>query len=60
MRASWYEKTGPALDVLQTGELETPEASNSEVRIKIFSSGVNPADVKLRSVNLAMVIILIE
>ena len=49
MRASWYEKTGPALDVLQTGELETPEASNSEVRIKIFSSGVNPADVKLRS-----------
>ena len=49
MRASWYEKTGPARDVLQIGEMETPEACDNEVRIKIFASGVNPADVKLRS-----------
>ena len=49
MRASWYEKTGPAIDVLQIGKMETPEASDNEVRIKIFASGVNPADVKLRS-----------
>ena len=49
MRASWYEKTGPAIDVLQIGKMETPEACDNEVRIKIFASGVNPADVKLRS-----------
>ena len=49
MRASWYEKTGPALDVLQIGEMATPDVSDNEVRIKIFASGVNPADVKLRS-----------
>jgi len=49
MRASWYEKPGPAIDVLQIGKMETPEACNNEVRIKIFASGVNPADVKLRS-----------
>ena len=42
MRASWYEKTGPAIDVLQIGKMETPEACDNEVRIKIFASGVNP------------------
>ena len=49
MRASWYEKTGPTTDVLRIGELETPEASDNEVRGKVSSSGVNPADIKLRS-----------
>ena len=49
MRASWYEKTGPALNVLQIGDMATPEVYDNEVRIKIFASGVNPADVKLRS-----------
>ena len=49
MKACWYEKTGPARKVLQFGEIETPVAKASEARIKIYASGINPADVKLRS-----------
>ena len=49
MKACWYEKTGPAKDVLQFGNIETPVAKAGEARIKIYASGINPADVKLRS-----------
>ena len=49
MKACWYEKTGPARDVLQFGNIETPVAKAGEARIKIYASGINPADVKLRS-----------
>jgi NADPH2:quinone reductase len=49
MKACWYEKTGPARKVLQFGDIETPDAKEGEARIKIYASGINPADVKLRS-----------
>ena len=49
MKACWYEKTGPARNVLQFGDIETPVAKEGEARIKIYASGINPADVKLRS-----------
>jgi NADPH2:quinone reductase len=49
MRASWYSKTGPAVEVIKIGEIETPNADEGEVRVKLHASGVNPADVKLRS-----------
>ena len=49
MRAAWYEKKGPAADVLEVGEMPTPEAGPREVRIRLHASGVNPADVKLRA-----------
>lgn len=48
MKAVWYDELGPARDVLQTGELDTPEAGPGEVRVELHASGVNPADVKRR------------
>jgi NADPH2:quinone reductase len=49
MKASWYEKNGPAREVLQVGELDTPEAGPGEVRVRIAWAGVNPSDVKRRA-----------
>lgn len=49
MRAAWYENKGLAEDVLKRGNMPTPEAGPGEVRIRLAASGVNPADVKLRS-----------
>jgi NADPH2:quinone reductase len=48
MRAAWYERTGPAREVLQVGELPTPEPGAGEVRVRLVTSGVNPSDVKTR------------
>ena len=48
MRAAYYEKTGPAREVLRVGELETPVPGPGEVRVRIRASGVNPSDVKNR------------
>ncbi len=49
MRAAWYEKQGPAAEVIQVGELPTPEAGPGEVRVKLAYSGVNPSDTKRRT-----------
>ncbi len=49
MRAVWYEKLGPARDVLKIGERETPSPGVGEVRVRIHTSGINPSDVKRRS-----------
>jgi NADPH2:quinone reductase len=49
MLASWYEKKGPAVDVLQVGELPDPEPGPGEVRVRVNVSGVNPGDTKKRS-----------
>jgi NADPH2:quinone reductase len=48
MRAAWYEKQGPAAEVIQVGELPTPEPGLGEVRVKLAFSGVNPSDTKRR------------
>jgi NADPH2:quinone reductase len=48
LRAAYYEKTGPAREVLRLGELETPEPGPGEVRVRVRASGVNPSDVKNR------------
>ncbi len=48
MRAAYYEKNGSAREVLRVGEVETPQASPGEVRVKLATSGVNPSDVKSR------------
>jgi NADPH2:quinone reductase len=48
LRAAFYEKTGPAREVLRLGELETPEPGPGEVRVRVRASGVNPSDVKNR------------
>jgi NADPH:quinone reductase len=49
MKAVWYERTGAASDVLSFGEMPTPLAGPGEVRIRLETSGVNPADVGRRS-----------
>ena len=49
MRAVFYERNGPARDVLKLGEFDTPRPGPGEVRIKLATSGVNPSDVKARS-----------
>jgi NADPH:quinone reductase len=48
MRAAWYERKGPAREVLQVGEMPTPEAGPGEVRVRVHASGVNPSDTKNR------------
>jgi len=48
MKAAWYEKQGPARDVLKIGEMDDPQPLAGEVRIRIAYSGVNPGDVKKR------------
>jgi NADPH2:quinone reductase len=48
MKAAWYEQTGPPEEVLRVGELADPAPGEGEVRIRIFSSGINPGDVKKR------------
>jgi NADPH:quinone reductase len=49
MQAVFYERTGPAGEVLTSGELPTPSAGPGEVRVKVAWSGVNPSDVKSRA-----------
>jgi len=44
MRAVWYDRQGPAAEVLVVGELPTPEAAAYEVRVKLEAAGVNPSD----------------
>lgn len=48
MKAAFYERTGPAGEVLQLGDLPDPVAGPGEVRVKLLWSGVNPSDVKSR------------
>ena len=48
MRAAWYEKQGPARDVLVVGETPDPRPAAGEVRIRIAASGINPGDIKKR------------
>jgi len=49
MRAAWYDKNGPAADVLKVGEMEAPEPGPGEVRVRVVASGLNPTDVKSRA-----------
>lgn len=44
MRAVWYDRQGPANDVLVYGELPTPEPGAYEVRVRLEAAGVNPSD----------------
>ena len=48
MKAAWYEKQGPARDVLIVANMDDPLPRTGEVRIRLAFSGVNPGDVKKR------------
>lgn len=49
MLAAWYDRPGPAADVLQVGELPDPRPGHGEVRVAVRVSGVNPGDTKKRA-----------
>jgi NADPH:quinone reductase len=49
MRAARYQRSGPASEVIEVTEVETPEPGPGEVRVRIAFSGVNPTDWKSRS-----------
>ncbi|MHB9861864.1 NADPH:quinone reductase [Streptomyces sp. YIM S03343] len=48
MIASWYDRQGPAAEVLQVGELPDPTPGPGEVRVRVTVSGVNPGETKKR------------
>jgi NADPH2:quinone reductase len=48
MKAAFYTKQGLAHDVLEIGDVPTPEPGPGEVRVKVTTSGVNPSDWKTR------------
>jgi NADPH2:quinone reductase len=48
VRAVWYERQGPAAEVLRVGELPAPEPGPGEVRLRVTRSAVNPGDTKKR------------
>ncbi|GAA1719453.1 NADPH:quinone reductase [Fodinicola feengrottensis] len=49
MKAAWYERNGPAGDVLVVGELPDPEPGSGQLCVRVAAAGINPADVKRRS-----------
>jgi hypothetical protein len=48
MQATWYEKQGPAHDVLVVGTMAAPQPGPGEARIRVHASGINPGHVKKR------------
>lgn len=48
MQAAWYEKQGPAREVLVVGTMPDPHPGPGEVRIRVAASGINPGDLKKR------------
>jgi NADPH2:quinone reductase len=49
VKAAYYERKGPAREVLVAGDLPEPQPAASEVRVRVHVSGINPTDTKLRA-----------
>jgi NADPH:quinone reductase-like Zn-dependent oxidoreductase len=49
MRAAWYDRNGPAREVLTVGQLPDPVPGQGEVLVDVKVSGANPSDVKSRA-----------
>lgn len=49
MRAAWYERGGPASEVLTVGEMDAPRPGPGKVLVRVYASGVNPGEVKKRA-----------
>lgn len=49
MKAAWYEKYGPAREVIEVGEMAKPEPGPGEVLVNIRIAGVNPSDWRSRT-----------
>lgn len=48
MRAAWYDRQGPAAEVLQVGELSAPEPAAGEVLVRVAVSGIHVGDLGKR------------
>lgn len=48
MLAGWYERGGPALEVIETGQIAIPAPGPGEVLVRLHASGINPSDYKKR------------
>jgi NADPH:quinone reductase len=48
MLAAWYDRQGPAAEVLEVGELPAAEPGAGDVRVRLTRSGTNPGDIKKR------------
>jgi NADPH2:quinone reductase len=48
MKSVWFEKRGPAREVLVVGEMPDPTPALGQVRVRVHVSGVNPSDTKSR------------
>ena len=42
MRAAYYERNGPAREVLKLGDIETPRPGPGEVRVKLERAASSP------------------
>ncbi|MFE2960952.1 NADPH:quinone reductase [Nocardia tengchongensis] len=49
MRAAWYDRTGPAEQTLEVGELPTPVPLPGQVRVRLAFSGITPSDAQRRA-----------
>lgn len=49
VKAAWYERKGPAREVLQIGEQPDPAPGPGELLIRVRASGINPSDWKARA-----------
>ncbi|MEV0718982.1 NADPH:quinone reductase [Asanoa sp. NPDC050611] len=48
MRAAWYDRQGPAREVLRVGELPDPSPGEGEVRVRVSVSGIHVGDLGKR------------
>lgn len=48
MRAGWFERPGPAAEVIQVGDIPDPHPGPGEVLVRLHASGINPSDYKKR------------
>ena len=53
MKAAYFTETGPP-DVLQFGDLDTPQPSAEQVLVRVAAAAVNPIDTYIRSGAIAM------
>lgn len=49
MLAGWFERCGPAAEVIEVGEVDTPRPGPGEVLVRLYASGINPSDYKRRA-----------
>ncbi|MCY1137253.1 NADPH:quinone reductase [Actinoplanes sp. Pm04-4] len=48
MRAAWYDKQGPAAEVLRVGEMPVPQPAKGELRVRVHASGIHVGDIGKR------------